>query len=71
MTQRAAVAPRRLGICVTTLHIFRSDTDEQVREIVREITAGETTQIALYEEVVDYDRLVDEIFGHDRAICWW
>ncbi len=56
---------------MTTLHIFRSDPDELVREIVRETTAGETTQIALSDEVVDYDRLVDEIFRHDRVICWW
>ena len=34
---------------MTTLHIFRNEPDEQVRELVREITPDETTQIALYD----------------------
>ena len=56
---------------MTTLHIFRTEPDEQVRELVREITPDETTQIALYEEVVDYDQLVSAMFTHDRIISWW
>jgi hypothetical protein len=56
---------------MTTLHILRTKPDEQVRGIIREVTSGETTQIALYEETVDYERLVDAIFRHDRVISWW
>ena len=56
---------------MTTLHIFRTEPDEQVRELIRAITTGETTQIALYEEVVDYGQLVDSLFTHDRVISWW
>jgi hypothetical protein len=56
---------------VTTLHLFRSEPDEQVRELVREITPDETTQIALYDEVVDYDQLVSAMFTHDRIVSWW
>jgi hypothetical protein len=56
---------------MTTLHIFRNEPDERVRELVQEITPEETTQIALYEENVDYDRLVDAVFRHDRVISWW
>jgi hypothetical protein len=56
---------------MTTLHIFRTEPDEQVRELVREITPDETTQIALYEEIVDYVRLIDSLFSHDRVISWW
>lgn len=56
---------------MSTLHIHRSEPDEQVRELVRAITPGEGTQIVLTEEVVDYDRLVEEIFSHDHVIAWW
>ena len=52
---------------MTTLHIFRKEPDEQVREL----TPEETTQIALYEENVDYDQLVSAMFTHDRIISWW
>jgi hypothetical protein len=56
---------------MTTLHIFRNEPDEQVRELVREITPDETTQMELYEENVDYDQLVSAMFTHDRIISWW
>ena len=49
----------------------RAASQEQVRELVREITPDETTQITLYEEVVDYDQLVNSLFTHDRVISWW
>jgi len=56
---------------MTTLHIFRNEPDEQVRKLVREITPDQPTQIALYEEEVDYDQLVSAMFTHDRIISWW
>ena len=56
---------------MTTLHVLRSEPDGQVRDLIKMLTPGEIKQIALYDEVVDYDRLIDEIFGHDRVISWW
>jgi hypothetical protein len=56
---------------VSELHIFRSEPDEQVRELIQEITDGESMQIALHEEDVDYDQLVDTLFSHDQVISWW
>jgi hypothetical protein len=56
---------------MTTLHIFRSEPDAQVRELIRTITPGEIRQTSLYEAVVDYDRLVEDLFSHDRVIAWW
>jgi len=53
------------------LHIFRSKPEGQVRELVRAFSSGETREIALYEESVDYDQLVDDIFSHDQIVCWW
>ena len=54
-----------------TLHILRSEPDEQTRELILASGTGETQQIAIYEEPVDYDQLVVELFGHDRVISWW
>jgi len=56
---------------MTTLHILRSEPDERVRELVRTISPTDGSQIALYEESVDYDRVIDALFSHDRVICWW
>ncbi len=56
---------------MSTLHILRSEPDERVRELIRAITAGEIEQVALYEELVDYDQLISALFSHDRIISWW
>jgi hypothetical protein len=56
---------------MTTLHIFRNEPDQQVRELIQAITPGEIRLVVLYDEVVDYDQLVEAIFSHDRVISWW
>lgn len=56
---------------MTTLHIFRNEPDEQVRELIQAITPGEIREAVLYHEVVDYDQLVSAMFTHDRIISWW
>jgi hypothetical protein len=56
---------------VSTLHILRSEPDDEVRELIQASASSEVEQIRLYEEAVDYDQLVDEILSHDRVICWW
>lgn len=54
-----------------TLHLLRSEPDDQVRELIEEITPGEVTTIALYDEPAEYDDLLEEIFNHDLVISWW
>ena len=56
---------------MATLHILRSEPDERVLELIRMISPDDSMQIPLYEETVDYDRLIDALFSHDRVICWW
>lgn len=56
---------------MSTLHILRSEPDDQVRELVQVVTPGEVTTITLYEAPTDYDELIEAIFSHDRVICWW
>lgn len=31
----------------------------------------ETTVVNVYEDSIDYEVLIDQIFEHDRAVCWW
>ncbi len=56
---------------MSTLHILRSEPDDQVRELIQEVTPGEVRTAALYGEPVDYDTLLQEIFNHDHVISWW
>jgi hypothetical protein len=54
------------------LHILRSEPDELVRQLIRKMAAaGESHELAIHREPVDYDRLVQLIFQSDRVICWW
>ena len=53
------------------LHIFKNDPDETVRELTTAFTDDETTSVPLYEDDVDWEGLVDEIFAADKVICWW
>ena len=56
---------------MSTLHILRSEPDDQLEELIQAVTAGEPTTVALYREPIDYDQLVQEIFGHDQVMSWW
>ena len=56
---------------MSTLHILRSEPDEQVLELIQGLSPGEITTVALYDDVTDYDDLIADIFSNDNAICWW
>ena len=54
------------------LHIYRSAPDETVAQIVKTSTNGdESKAVELYKEDIDWSRLVDDIFSHEKVICWW
>ena len=54
------------------LHIFRSEPTKEVLQLTKALSEGnETTQFPLYEEAVDYDRLVELTFSHEKVISWW
>jgi len=54
------------------LHILKSEPDATTRTLMELSSQGhETTEVPLYEEGVDYDRLVDLIFEYDKVITWW
>ena len=59
------------------LHILKSKPDEYVAELIQ-ATANEDdiAVVSLYQDEisgssVDWTRLVKDIFGYDRVICWW
>lgn len=54
------------------LHILKSDPDENTRTFIEILSEGEeATEISLFEEAADYDKLIDMIFEHDKVITWW
>jgi hypothetical protein len=54
------------------LHILRSEPDDMVALFIRETDQGHDTQsFPLYQDPVDYDRLVQNIFDSDRVFSWW
>jgi len=54
------------------LNILRSEPDDMVAQWVEAFSKDEgAKKIALYEGDVDWPELVDEIFAHDKVICWW
>jgi NDP-sugar pyrophosphorylase family protein len=61
----------------TILHILRSEPDETVEALVSALIEQEgATVVCLYGDSVnnvpvDWYRLLDDIFSHDRVICWW
>ena len=61
----------------TVLHILKSEPDETVAELIEASSVEETVAVVgLYQDeitgsVVNWHRLVDDIFTYDRVICWW
>ena len=54
------------------LNILKSEPDETVGKLTEELSSTNETSVAvLYEGEVDWPALVEEIFAHDKVICWW
>jgi hypothetical protein len=54
------------------LHILRTEPDETVKEMVALTTNGDQSKTAeLFKGDIDWSQLVDDIFSHDKIICWW
>jgi len=55
------------------LHILKSEPDETTEQFIRQMTADndEVTVKPLFEADVDWQRLTDDIFSHEKVICWW
>ena len=54
------------------LNILKSEPDEIVGKLTEELSStNETSVTVLYEGNVDWSALVEDIFSHDKVICWW
>jgi len=54
------------------LYILRSRPDVTVEKFMQTVTNGDQADVAaLYQENIDWSRLVDDIFEHDKVISWW
>lgn len=55
------------------LHILRSEPDETVERLIDAMTdkSDEATVKPLFKPDVNWSRLVDDIFSHDKVISWW
>ncbi len=53
------------------LHILRSLPDETVKSLMLSFSEHEEIIVPLYEDDVDWEKLVDEIFKADKVISWW
>ena len=58
------------------LHLLRSEPDEAMEKIIEALSGDEGAKVVcLYEDSVsntpvNWHRLVDDIYSHDKVICW-
>ena len=54
------------------LNILRSEPDETVEKLGEAVSKDNPSSVTmLYEDHVDWEGLVGDIFLHDKVICWW
>jgi len=54
------------------LHIQKSEPDAILTKLMKSISEGnDVQQFELYKGDVDYDKLVELVFNHDKVISWW
>jgi len=53
------------------LHILKSEPDETVAGFLEAFADQDVTTVPLFDGDVDWETLVEEIFSHDKIICWW
>ncbi len=54
------------------LHVLKSEPDDTVKALTAPLSEGhDVRQFEMYQPEVDYDKLVEMVFEHDKVICWW
>ncbi len=57
---------------MTILHILKSEPDSTVNELIRELRDdSQVSVVELYSGDTDWEKLVENIFSHEKTICWW
>ncbi len=53
------------------LHILKKTPDASTKKIIEIQSAGnQVTTIELHKGGVAYDKLVADVFSHDKVFCW-
>lgn len=53
------------------LHILKKSPDDSTKKIIDAQKAGnEVKIIEIYKGSVDYDKLVSDVFSHDKVFSW-
>ncbi len=53
------------------LHILKSTPDASTKKIIEFHAAGhQVTTIELYKGNISYDKLVADVFAHDKVFSW-
>ncbi|HTG02025.1 MAG TPA: hypothetical protein VK654_15700 [Nitrospirota bacterium] len=53
------------------LHILKTAPDATTKKIIEVHTLGnQVTTVELYRGGVSYDKLVADVFSHDKVFCW-
>jgi hypothetical protein len=54
------------------LHILRSETDETTRQLMAGMAhEAPTVVVRLHDADPDWDQIIEQIFSHEKIICWW
>jgi len=55
------------------LHIIKSKPDETTKKLIELYKEGDNLNkfLLLYESEPDYEKLIDQIFSHEKIISWW
>lgn len=54
------------------LHLLRTEPDITVEKFIDYFSDEEECAVNfLYQDNINWDRLVDDIFSYDKVICWW
>jgi hypothetical protein len=54
------------------LHILKSEPDEVTKTLMTRLSEGnEVHELKMYNGDVDYDKLVELVFEHDKVVSWW
>ena len=54
------------------LYLLRSEPDKSVEKLMTHLTNGDLSkQIPLYDQNIDWSKLVDEIMAADKVVSWW
>ena len=55
-----------------TLHIYRSKPDKATEKLLKPLLGVVAVKvIKLYEGNINWNQVVDELFKHEKVICWW